>query len=389
MASVGVGIVGTGMMGRIHADAARRAGAQIVAISGSSIAKAKTASETWANGSRALEVKDLLTDPAVDVVHLCVPNDLHEPLSLQALRAGKNVVCEKPLALDVAGARAVTDMARRTELVAAVPFIYRYHPLVAEARARVRNGSAGNIHLIHGSYLQDWLSSPEDNNWRVDDKKGGASRAFADIGSHWCDLIEWVSGHRIQEVSATAGTAFKTRKRVLNGDRGSGQDSVPTEDIACVNFRTDLGAVGSLVVSQVSPGRKNRLSFEISASNTSMAFDQEQPESLWVGARTGNENVVRDPDNLSPEAAALSTLPGGHPQGYHDCFRAFVSDVYSSIGREYVERMPTFQDGARTASITEAVLASATAHKWVDVNHAEYTREQDDELQRPSVASAF
>ncbi|WP_307843353.1 Gfo/Idh/MocA family oxidoreductase [Arthrobacter sp. MSA 4-2] len=364
MTQLGIGIVGTGMMGRIHADAARRVGARVVAVAGSSRTSAERAVREWAGGSAALEVEALITHPDVDVVHLCVPNHLHEPLAARALEAGKHVVCEKPLALDVAGARALAGSARMSGLTAAVPFIYRYHPLVAEARARIQAGSAGNIHLIHGSYLQDWLSNPEDTNWRVDAGKGGASRAFADIGSHWCDLIEWVSGHRIQEVSALTKTAYADRP----GAAGAVPGAVATEDIASVAFRTDRGAVGSVVISQVSPGRKNRLWFEISTVNVSVGFDQEQPETLWVGGREGNQVLTRDPNILSPEAAELSTLPAGHPQGYHDAFRAFVADVYASVsGGAAVDRMPTFEDGLRTAAITEAVLASAEHGTWVQV----------------------
>ncbi len=362
---LGIGIVGTGMMGRIHADAARRVGARIVAVAGSSLRSAQIAVGDWAAGSAALEVEQLLEHPGIDVVHLCVPNHLHEPLAASALKAGKHVVCEKPLALDLAGAQFLTELARASGLTAAVPFIYRYHPLVAEARARLQAGPAGDIHLIHGSYLQDWLSRAEDTNWRVDAGKGGASRAFADIGSHWCDLVEWVTGHRIEEVSATTKTAFAGRPAAADGTT----PPVSTEDIACVSFRTDRGAVGSVVISQVSPGRKNRLWFEVSAANMSVAFDQEQPETLWVGGRERSEVVPRDPLTLSPGAAALSTLPAGHPQGYHDCFRAFVADVYAGVRGATEQRMPTFDDGVRTAMITDAVLASAERGTWVRLKH--------------------
>jgi predicted dehydrogenase len=174
----------------------------------------------------------------------------------------------------------------------------------------VQAGSAGSIHLIHGSYLQDWLSNPEDTNWRVDAGKGGASRAFADIGSHWCDLVEWVSGHRISEVSALTKTAYADRP----GAAGTAPGAVSTEDIASVAFRTDQGAVGSVVISQVSPGRKNRLWFEISTANLSVGFDQEQPETLWVGGREGNQVLTRDPNTLSPEAPNCPRFPPGTPR---------------------------------------------------------------------------
>ncbi len=309
-----------------------------------------------------MSVEELLADARVDVVHLCVPNYLHEAFALKALGAGKHVVCEKPLSIDLAGARRMTETASRSGLIAAVPFIYRYHPLVAEARSRTRAGEIGDVRLIHGSYLQDWLSDPADDNWRVDAAQGGTSRAFADIGSHWCDLVEWVSGHRLTEVQSMTQTV----PRDLASADPAGDDT-PTEDIACVNFRTDKGSVGSVVISQVSPGRKNRLWFEISGTESGISFDQEQPESLWIGSRSGIQTVLRDPSFLSAEAAALPNLPPGHPQGYNDCFAAFVKDVYAAVVGRREERMPTFADGIRAAAITEAVLTSARKNSWVDV----------------------
>lgn len=364
MTRLGVGIIGTGMIGQVHADAARRSGAHILGVSGSSLDSAKAAVASWAPESRAMDVEEMLADPQVSVVHLCVPNHLHEAFATQVLQAGKHVVCEKPLSVDLAGARRMTELAGSSALIAAVPFIYRYHPLVAEARSRTRAGSIGPVRLIHGSYLQDWLSDPAADNWRVDAARGGASRAFADIGSHWCDLVEWVSGHRLTEVQAM--TQSVPRDRIA---AGAAQDAIRTEDIACVNFRTDKGAVGTVVVSQVSPGRKNRLWFEISGTESGISFDQEQPESLWVGSRSGIQTVLRDPGFLSPEAAALPNLPPGHAQGYNDCFAAFVKDVYAAVKGRSEERMPTFTDGVRAASITDAVLTSARKNSWVDVQH--------------------
>jgi predicted dehydrogenase len=217
----------------------------------------------------------------------------------------------------------------------------------------VTRGDAGRVWLIHGSYLQDWLSRPADTNWRTDPRLGGASRAFGDVGVHWCDLVEYVTGQRIIALSARTANAF--------------EDRAGTEDGAVVLFETDAGASGSVVVSQVTPGRKNRLWLSIDGTDASFSFDQEQPETLWVGGRDENRLVLRDPSQLGAEAGRLARLPGGHPQGYQDAFSAFVADVYASVLGAQAEGVPTFEDGLRAALLTEAVLTSARTSTWVGV----------------------
>jgi predicted dehydrogenase len=253
--------------------------------------------------------------------------------------------------------------------------VYRYHPTVREARERVGSGKTGDVRLVHGTYLQDWLLRPEDDNWRVEADLGGASRAFADIGSHWCDLAEFVTGHRIARLSARMLTALADRVRAdhreafTGGDQSGGETrAVATEDAAVVQFQTDRGAVGSTVISQISAGRKNRLWLEVDGAEESVAFDQEEPESLWCGRREAATILKRDPAFLSPPAARLAWLPAGHAQGYADCFDAFVADTYTSIrSDEPVDGLPLFADGLRTAQITEAVLAAAREERWIDV----------------------
>jgi predicted dehydrogenase len=370
-------IAGAGMIARVHADAARRAGAVVAGVSASSPGRAKAAAQSLGARRSFDSSEELVTSGDVDVVHVCTPNVLHGALVRLALGAGKHVVCEKPLATTAAEAEELTELATRAGLVAAVPFVYRYHPMAAEARARVLGGSTGPVRLIHGHYLQDWLSEPGDNNWRVDPAVGGASRAFADIGSHWCDLVEWVTGHRVSELTASVQTVLRERvggvAQTFSASRGTdvaeaGRVAVTTEDAVQVLFRTDRGASGSLVVSQVSPGRKNRLWFEVDGAAASLAFDQENPESLFVGSRSGNAVLPRDPTLLSPEAARISTLPAGHPMGYHDCFAGFVADVYRTVADGGEQRFPTFGDAARAARLTEAVLCSARTRSWIEVS---------------------
>ncbi len=308
------------------------------------------------------------------MVHICTPNHLHRPLAEAALAAGKHVVCEKPLGLDAAEAEALVGAADESGRETGVPFVYRFYPTVREARERVARGELGTITLLHGTYLQDWLLRPQDHNWRVDEATGGASRAFADIGSHWCDLAEFVSGHRITSLSARTLTAVRERvsgaaKRAFAGGDSTGESrAVGTEDVALVQFQTDAGALGSVVISQVSAGRKNRLWLELDGSESALAFDQEQPEQLWAGRREAESIVRRDPESLSPAAGRYATLPGGHPQGYADCFDAFVADFYETIrtGRRPAG-LPVFADGLRAVRLTEAVLRSAASGEWVEV----------------------
>jgi predicted dehydrogenase len=374
-----VGIAGAGFIGAVHARSARLAGARVAGVSASSPERSRQAAQEL-GAERGFEISEaLVVSEDVDVVHICTPNHLHLPLAEAALAAGKHVICEKPLATDAAGAQRLVDAARESDRIAAVPFVYRYYPTVREARERVRTGETGPLRLLHGTYLQDWLLRPEDDNWRVEADLGGASRAFADIGSHWCDLAEFVSGHRITRLAARTLTAIGERRRAADqrafagGVDGDGElRRVGTEDAAVVEFETDGGALGTAVISQISAGRKNRLWLELDGAEEALAFDQENPETLWVGRREHATLVRRDPEHLSAPAARLATLPAGHPQGYADCFDLFVADVYAAIrGSGMPDGVPGFADGLRAARITDAVLASARSGEWVDVPVAE------------------
>ncbi|MBW8803310.1 MAG: Gfo/Idh/MocA family oxidoreductase [Catenulisporales bacterium] len=381
--TIRAGIAGAGMVAAVHADAIRRVGGSVVGVAASTAERSKAAAQRLNAGRGYDSAEELAVADAIDVLHVCTPNALHGPLVRAALAAGKHVVCEKPLSLSGADSDELAALAGRSGLVAAVPLVYRYHPMTVEARARVRRGDLGAIRLIHGHYLQDWLARPEDNNWRVDPAVGGASRAFADIGSHWCDLVEWITGHRISELTAATQTVLPHRSAAGRetftstaggpGDAGSeaAEIAVTTEDAVHVLFRTDLGATGTLVVSQVSPGRKNRLWFEIDGADRSVSFDGEDPETLLLGGRDRTEIVRRD--HLTPEADRVNAVPAGHPWGYRDCFAAFTADVYAAIAdpasaASGPAAFPAFADAARTAHITDAVLASAAHRSWIEVS---------------------
>lgn len=356
------GIVGTGFVGTVHARAVHAAGGVLSAVAGSTPETGRAAAARLNAGRHAARADDLVTADDVDIVHICTPNHTHAELAEQALAAGKHVICEKPLSVDSGTARRLAELADATVAVTAVPFVYRFYPMARDARARVGRGDTGRLRLMHGTYLQDWLSSSAVTDWRVDPRLGGLSRAFADIGVHWCDLIEFVSGHRITRLSSRLLTAYPQR-------RGGGQvTEVRTEDAATVQFETDLGALGSVVVSQVSPGHKNRLWFSLDGEAASLSFDQQAPDTLWVGGREQNISVLRGAAAQRPEAGRYALVPAGHPQGYQDAFTAFISDVYAAISGQRPDGLPTFEDGLRAAYLTDAVLRSAGSQSWVDVS---------------------
>lgn len=354
------GIVGSGFIGRVHAHAVRAAGGQVLALLGSS--PDSTACGLAAVGAeRGVDDVQELLALDLDAVHICSPNHTHVALAEAVLAAGVPVVCEKPLATSVSDARRLTDLAAEAGVLAAVPFVYRFYAAVREARERIESGAAGPLWLLHGTYLQDWLAAPELTNWRVDPALGGPSRAFGDIGVHWCDLMEFTTGHRVVRLTARTGTAF--------AERGSGGDAaaVGTEDGAVVLFETDRGAIGSVVISQATPGRKNRVWFSFDGQRSSYSFDQELPERLWVGGRTENRLVVRGAETFGSAAERYSRLPSGHPQGYQDAFNAFVEDVYCAIEGGKPDGLPLFDDGLRAAVLTDAVVEAAGSSSWVEV----------------------
>ena len=364
-------IIGTGMIAAVHRRAIVDADATLAGVLGSSAQRSAQAGADWGVRGYA-DLAELLADQP-DVVHVCTPNATHAEYALAAIEAGINVVVEKPLATSLANARQLADAADAAGVVATVPFVYRFHPLVRELRARRIAGEFGDLTLLHGSYLQDWLVSPDSSSWRVEAAIGGASRAFGDIGSHWCDLVEFVSGERFTSVSAVTTIAYETRPAASGTSFGgasadAARDIVTTEDTAVATFRTASGVVANTVISQVAAGRKNRLWFELDGSKGSAVFDQESPESVWLGAEDCSTVLNRGQGRVSNDQARLNRAPAGHPMGYLDAFAAFVADTYTAIGGVVPEGLPTFADGVRSAAIVDAVLSSAATSTWAEVN---------------------
>lgn len=353
---VRAGFIGGGFMADVHAAAARAAGARVVGVASRTAASASAAQVRIGAEQAFGTVDHMLSSGEVDVVHICTPNATHAELSAAVLRAGTHVVCEKPLATNLDEAHVLTELAESSGLVAAVPFVYRFHPMVRETRALVTDGTIGRLFSIQGRYLQDWLASESDDDWRVDASAGGPSRAFADIGSHLCDVIEFVTGDPVARLCARVRTVHQRRSR---------HTAIVTEDIAAVLFETEAGVPGTLHVSQVAAGYKNGLAFELSGADRTIAFDQENPDLLRVGSREGFLSRMRGAD-MSPEASQYSRTPPGHVQGYQDAFNAFVTDVYQAIDGVAPDGLPRFADGLRAAQLTAAVLASQRTGGWVE-----------------------
>jgi predicted dehydrogenase len=350
------GILGGGFMAEVHSRAIRAAGHDVVMIASSSPEQSAQAARRLGVREVAADAHSLIESEFVDVVHVCTPNSFHAEQAGLALALGKPVVCEKPLATSVADAQHLLDQSVASATPTAVPFVYRYYPAVREIRSRIARGDTGELHLLHGSYLQDWLALSTATNWRVNEALGGASRAFADIGVHWCDVMEFVTGHRITRLVSSLARPHP--------DRGM------TEDAASILFETDRGASGTLVASQISHGRKNQLLFSFDGELESYQWNQERP-GKFSASNVGGETIVRagSVEMASADAQHLAYLPAGHPQGYQDAFNAFTADAYASFKGEIVEGLPTFGDGLRAAVITQAVLESATSQQWVDVPH--------------------
>jgi predicted dehydrogenase len=369
-----VAVLGAGMIGEVHRRAAVLAGAQVVGVMASTPERSREVAAQW--GVEGYADIDQVVSSDVDVVHICTPNASHVPYAVAALEAGKHVICEKPLGVSLADAQRAAEVADRTGLVNTMPFAYRFHPMAREMRARVQGAGFGAPNLIHGSYLQDWLLDPRASSWRVDPAAGGPSRAFGDIGSHWCDLAEWVTGERITEIVADTSIAIPQRPAATAASFSAAASDAPlvdvtTEDSALILFRTERGTRGSAVISQLAAGRKNRLWLEVDGAQHSAVFDQEHAEELWIGGDAESVVLVRDPNHGATEQRRLSHLPAGHAQGYAQCFENFVADTYAAIDArtsgQVPEGLPTFADGLRAAQICDAMLRSADSRTWETV----------------------
>jgi predicted dehydrogenase len=384
---IGMGIVGAGFVGPHHVDAVRRLGyVDIVAVAGSNEASAAKKAETLGARRAYGNYEALLDDPDVQVVHNATPNYLHYPINAAAIAKGKHVVSDKPLAMTAAEAKTLLDQATKAGIVHAVTFNYRGNPLVQQARLQVARGDIGTPHFLVGYYLQDWLLKDTDYSWRLEPDKGGASSALGDIGSHWCDLAQHISGLRITHVLGDITTVIKKRKKPTASREafqaaGAGDAfklvDMKVEDLASVLLRFDNGAKGSFSVGQVCAGHKNDVVLEICGAKSSLVWRQEHQNELWFGHRDkANEILQKDPSLLDREVQRYAHLPGGHQEAWADAFSNLMRDIYGFIaeGKKATDAHPpafaTFEDGYRANCVIEAILESAKQGSvWTKVSY--------------------
>ena len=363
-------VVGTGFIGVVHVEALRRLGIEVTGIVGSNPERAAEKARTAGLPAPYPSFEAMLADPAVEVVHLTTPNHLHYEQVRAVLAAGKHVVCEKPLAMNSDETAELLRLAEESGLVHAVNFNIRFYAQNQEARRRVERGELGEPRLISGGYLQDWLLLDTDWNWRLDPAAGGSLRAVGDIGSHWIDLVTFITGRHVEAVMADLTTFIGVRKQptgpVETFSGATGGDTVDTametEDAAGILLRLTGGARAVVTISQVSAGRKNRLSWEIDGSESALAWHSEAPEELWVGHRERpNELLLREAGDYPP----------GHAEGFPDTFKHLYRAVYAAVasgGPPDEPDYPTFADGHEEALIADAVARSHAEQRWVAVD---------------------
>ncbi|MCG9896311.1 MAG: Gfo/Idh/MocA family oxidoreductase, partial [Fimbriimonadaceae bacterium] len=360
MHEIGVAVAGAGFIGPVHVEALRRAGVTVRGIVGVDEAEAQGAADRLGLPKAYRDFAEALADPAVHSVHIATPNKLHFPMAKQALEAGKHVVCEKPLSMTSAESIQLVELADKLGRVGAVNYNIRYYPIALEARQRVRSGELGEVFSVHGSYVQDWLLFNTDYNWRVLASEGGELRAVSDIGTHWLDLVLSITGLKPVEVFADLRIVHETRMRPLgevktfsDKDEAAKIDratvEIETEEMGMILLKCEGGARLYLHVSQVTAGRKNCLRFELAGSKNSLSWNSERPNEVWIGHRNEpNQELLRDPGLLSPEAAKFANYPGGHNEGFPDTFKQLYRDFYGYIGAgdfSAARNFPTFADG--------------------------------------------
>jgi predicted dehydrogenase len=369
-------VIGAGFVGKAHIESLRRLPVRVRGTLVSSGERSDAAAKALGLERAYKNVDEIAADPEVTVVHVCTPNYVHFEQSAKLLRAGKHVLCEKPLAMDSRESATLVALAKETDRVGGVAHNLRYYPLCVQAKALVDSGAIGQVKLVHGGFLQDWLTYPTDWNWRLESKLGGELRAVSDIGTHWLDLIQWITGQKVEELCADLATVVPVRLKPrghvesFSSAKDVVTDEMPieTDDYASVLVHLDHGAKGVFTVSQVSAGRKCKLHFEINGSEGSLGWNAEDPNTLWTGRRNQpNEILIKDPSLLSPSARPYAGYPGGHAEGYPDTFLQLFRDYYNYIeaGQFNAPRkFPTFSTGHEELLLCEAIQKSAQDRAW-------------------------
>jgi predicted dehydrogenase len=376
---IGAAVIGSGFIGTVHIEALRRVGVHVQGLLGSSPDRAAERAGRLGVPRAYGSLDELLDDPRAEVVHVTSPNHLHFPQVKQILAAGRHVICEKPLAMDARQTAELVRLAKASDRVCAVNFNIRFYALNQHLREAIADGGVGEVRLVTGHYFQDWLLLDTDWNWRLDPEYGGALRAVGDIGSHWLDLTNFVTGLRVEAVMADLATFITVRRQPtgpvetfsLERAAETVERRITTEDVATIMLRYSNGARGLVAISQVSAGRKNSLQYEIDGSTGAAAWDSEQPDQLWLGHRERpNELLLRNPALMTPAGVRAAALPGGHVEGFADTFAALFRAVYADVAAGAMSDDPayaTFADGHEEMLIGDAVAASAQAGQWITV----------------------
>jgi len=377
-------IIGSGFMGGAHIEALQRiGGVRIVMVASNDIKNGETLADRYSIPKFTTDWKEAVLSSDVDVVHNCTPNNLHFEINKAAILKDKHIISEKPLTVNLTQSTELLQLLKKHNVVNAINFNYRFYPMVQHVKSVIESGDIGDIYLVHGNYLQDWLYYKTDYNWRLESNLGGDSRAIADIGSHWCDMVQFLTGSKISKVYANLVTIHKKRvkpsitvetfkeKEIRSTE--AKEVNIKTEDAGTVLIHFENGATGAFTVSQVSAGRKNHFSFEIDGSKKSFAWNQENPNELWIGYRDKpNEVLIKDPSLLSDTAKKYASYPGGHPEGYPDTPKNLFNSVYSFIREGKNPRIdkkdfPTFEDGHLGNRIVDAILKSNKNKEWVNI----------------------
>jgi predicted dehydrogenase len=380
MAKIKTAVIGTGFMGKVHAEAIRRVGnVELVAVASIDDKMAKAFGDQIGVERTTGDYRTILADPEIQAVHIVTPNALHYPMCKEALTAGKNVLCEKPFTVSVAEAQELVDLAASTGLANCLEHNLRYYPVVQQIRRMIEAGDLGEVLIVQGTYSQDWLLYDTDYNWRIEAKDNGALRAVGDIGSHWMDMIQHLTGLKITALCADLATFYKTRKKPKGAIETFAGKTLQPEDYDAVPIDTeDFGAMlihlgdrarGAFTVSQMSAGRKNMFTVDIYGTKSGVSWNQERPDELWIGHRNSpNQVIIKDPSLLYPKAAAYADLPGGHSEGYDDTHKQVFKRFYARVADKNAPvEYPTFADGLHGMQLLEKVVESTKKNGWVEV----------------------
>ncbi len=376
---IGAAVIGSGFIGTVHIEALRRLGVDVRGVIDASPELAEAAATRLGLARAYPDLDAALADPEVDIIHVTSPNQFHYPQVKAILAADKHVICEKPLAVTSEESRELVALAAASDRITAVNFNIRFYPLNQHARRMVADGELGEVRLITGHYFQDWLLLDTDWNWRLEPDKGGTLRAVGDIGSHWIDLTNFITGLKVQSVMADLSTFVKVRQKPIGEVETFSQEraaetepmAMTTDDAAVILLRYANGARGSVAISQISAGRKNSVQWEIDGASAAAAWDSETPDHLWIGHRgRPNEILQRGAELMNETGIAATALPGGHVEGFADSMTSHFREVYRAVLAGAPPADPlyaTFEAGHHEMTVGDAVARSAAEDRWVEV----------------------